>query len=126
VLVFTDADCLARPDWLPVLAGRFADPAVNVVGGGIEFASHNYWTVSDNLSMFYEYLAIQPAGERRQLPSLNLAIRRRVFAEMGGFDERYPRAAGEDADLTIRLRKKGQRLHFEPRAVILHDPPAIV
>jgi cellulose synthase/poly-beta-1,6-N-acetylglucosamine synthase-like glycosyltransferase len=123
VLVFTDADCIARPNWLRVLAGRFTDPDVDVVGGGIEFASQNYWTTSDNLSMFYEFLAIQPAGERRQLPSLNLAIRRKVFTEIGGFDERYPRPAGEDADLTIRLRKKGHTLHFEPGAVIYHDPP---
>jgi cellulose synthase/poly-beta-1,6-N-acetylglucosamine synthase-like glycosyltransferase len=123
VLVFTDADCVARPDWLSMLAARFIDPAVDVVGGGIEFDSHNYWTTSDNLSMFYEYLAIQPAGERRQLPSLNLAIRRRIFAEIGGFDERYPRPAGEDADLTIRLRNKGHHLYFEPGAVIFHDPP---
>ena len=115
ILAFTDADCLPHPDWLAVIAERFADPAVTVLGGGVELDSSNYWTLADNLSMFYEYLAIHPAGERRQLPSLNLAIRRDVFEAVGGFDERYPRPAGEDADLTIRLRRMGHRLYFEPR-----------
>ncbi|HWQ83603.1 MAG TPA: hypothetical protein VN363_03500, partial [Anaerolineales bacterium] len=40
-----------------------------------------------------------------------------------GFDERYPRPAGEDADITIRLRNAGYRLEFEPRAVVTHSPP---
>jgi cellulose synthase/poly-beta-1,6-N-acetylglucosamine synthase-like glycosyltransferase len=122
VLAFTDADCLPSPEWLAILAERFSDPEVNVVGGSVEFGNSNYWMLADNLSMFYEYLAIHPVGERQQLPSLNLAIRRSVFAEVGGFDERYPRPSGEDADLTIRLRKLGYRLHFEPRAVVIHSP----
>jgi GT2 family glycosyltransferase len=57
------------------------------------------------------------------LPSLNLAIRRAVFLAAGGFDERFPQPAGEDADLTIRLREAGHRLYFEPRAAVRHAPP---
>jgi glycosyltransferase involved in cell wall biosynthesis len=124
VIVFTDADCLARPNWLAVLAECFKDPKVTIVGGGVDiFCSRNLWTLADNISMFYEYLDIHPAGERLQLPSLNLAIRRQVFDEVHGFDERYPRPSSEDSDLTIRLRKLGHRLYFEPGAVVIHQPP---
>jgi len=123
VIVFMDADCVARPNWLEVLADRFNDPAVTVVGGGVDFRSNNYWTLADNIAMFYEYLSVHPSAERAQLPSLNLAIRRTVFESVGGFDERYPRPSSEDADLTIRLRKHGHRLFFEPGAVVLHSPP---
>ncbi len=122
ILVFTDADCIASPEWLSILEERFTDPSVSVVGGGIWFSRENYWATSDNLAMFYEFLAFYPAGERQQLPSLNLAVRRKVFKEIGGFDERYPRPSGEDADLSLRLRKHGCRLVFEPRALIFHDP----
>jgi glycosyltransferase involved in cell wall biosynthesis len=123
ILAFTDADCQPHPDWLAVLAECFADPKVTVVGGGVWFNTTNYWTLADNLSMFYEYLAIHQPGERKQLPSLNLSIRRRVFEEIVGFDERYPRPSGEDADLTVRLRKRGHRLYFEPRAIVVHSSP---
>jgi cellulose synthase/poly-beta-1,6-N-acetylglucosamine synthase-like glycosyltransferase len=123
VLVFTDADCIPYPNWLSVLARRFASPDVEIVGGGVEFDTSNYWTLSDNLSMFYEYHTTHANGERSQLPSLNLAIRRSLFNKAGGFDERYPRPAGEDADLTIRLRKLGQHLWLEPTASVFHRPP---
>lgn len=121
VIAFTDADCIARPDWLSVLAKRFGDPAVTVVGGGVAFKAKNYWTLADNIGMFYEYLTSRPPGLRQQLPSLNLAIRRQVFLDIGGFDE--TRRTSEDSDLTIRLRRQGHTLHFEPRAVVVHAPP---
>ena len=123
IIVFTDADCIPDKDWLKVLAERFEPPSVNVVGGGVDFDQTGYWALADNLSMFYEYLSTHSPGKRRQLPSLNLAIRSHVFAEVGGFDERYPRPSGEDADLTIRLRKKGYDLDFEPSAIVTHSPP---
>lgn len=121
VIVFTDSDCLPEPNWLAVLAGRFGDPAVTVVGGGVAFKAENFWTLADNIGMFHEYLTSLPPGQREQLPSLNLAIRRRVFLDIGGFDEN--RRTGEDSDLTIRLRRQGHVLHFEPQAVVVHAPP---
>jgi glycosyltransferase involved in cell wall biosynthesis len=123
VIAFTDADCIAHPDWLAVLAKRFADPSVAVVGGGVDFEDRIYWTLADNIGTFYEYLTSRPPGERAQLPSINLGVRRKLFLEVGGFDERYPRPAGEDSDLTIRLHRKGYILHFEPRAIVKHIPP---
>ena len=123
IIAFTDADCIPHPDWLQRIIRKFEDPSVNVVGGGVEFDTQHYWSLVDNLSMFYEYLSLHPPGERGQLPSLNLALRSQVFHELGGFDERYLRPAGEDADLTIRLRQKGYRLDFEPQAVVYHAPP---
>lgn len=122
IIAFLDADCIALPDWLATLAERFQDPHTTVVGGGVTFATTNYWTLADNVAMFYTNLATQPPGERQILPSLNLAIRRGVFEQLHGFDERYPRAAGEDSDLCIRLRQQGHRLYFEPRAVVRHSP----
>jgi len=70
-----------------MLAERFTDPSVMVVGGGVDIRSHNFWTLADNISMFCNYLTSRPPGLRQQLPSLNLAIRRQVFHDVGGFDE---------------------------------------
>jgi glycosyltransferase involved in cell wall biosynthesis len=123
ILAFTDADCIVDTNWLAVLDERFADSQVEVLGGGVTFDEGNYWTFADNFSMFYNYMAELPRGTRKHLPSLNLAIRRDVFWACGGFDERYPRPSGEDTDLTLRLRRQGQILHFDPRAVVHHVPP---
>jgi HAD superfamily hydrolase (TIGR01662 family) len=39
-----------------------------------------------------------------------MAYRREVLVEVGGFDERFPRAYREDADLALRVRRAGFRL----------------
>ncbi|WP_438388020.1 HAD-IIIA family hydrolase [Actinopolyspora saharensis] len=40
----------------------------------------------------------------------DIAYRREVLARLGGFDERFPRAFREDADLALRARARGYRL----------------
>jgi len=51
-----------------------------------------------------------------------LSIRRELFTALGGFDQRFPGAAGEDIDLSWRLRQQGHSLLFEPRAIVYHRP----
>jgi GT2 family glycosyltransferase len=122
ILCFTDADCVADPHWLAVLVGRYADPSVHVVGGGVAFPNprDNYWTACDNLSWFHEVLVSAPAGRRDCLPTLNFSLRREVVAKVGGMDETFLRAAGEDTEWTTRMRLAGYELHFEPRAIVHH------
>src|SRR5690606_34077474 len=40
----------------------------------------------------------------------DMAYRRSVLEEVGGFDERFPRAYREDADLALRVTRAGHRL----------------
>jgi len=120
VVCFIDSDCVPQPNWLEILMARFADPAVSVVGGGIDFPQKGYWSRCDALASAYEQLSFQPAGTRRQLPSMNFSARRAVLLDFGGFDKSYPYPSGEDADLCMRLRQQDYTLHFEPQARISH------
>ena len=122
ILAFLDSDCIPNPNWVEVIAKLFSNPNIHVIGGGVTFEEKNYWTLADNISMFYEYYYKNPPGVRLILPSLNFAIRKEVFDEVGGFDERYKIPSGEDADFTIRLRNKGYLLIFEPYAIVNHQP----
>lgn len=56
----------------------------------------------------------------RQFYTANASVRRRHVIRAGGFDERYRRA--EDVDLAYRLAALGLCFHFEPRAVVTHEP----
>ncbi len=120
-LLFTDADCIATPDWATHMLTCFAH-GHTVVGGGVNIASESstYWTLCDNLLTLTT--SLESTSAMWYLPSLNFGIRRALFLALGGFDETFPGAAGEDVDFSLRLQQHGERLHFEPAAQITHRP----
>lgn len=52
--------------------------------------------------------------------SNNIALNRKRFLELGGFDARFPSAAGEDRELCRRWLNTGYAMHYQPSAVIHH------
>jgi cellulose synthase/poly-beta-1,6-N-acetylglucosamine synthase-like glycosyltransferase len=69
-----------------------------------------------------------PAGSATSLPAylpnVNLAVRRTVIRQVGGYDAAC--TAGEDADLCVRAARAGWVLYYEPRARVHHEPRADV
>ena len=49
-----------------------------------------------------------------------LLIRGDLFAEMGGFDERYAPAYYEESDFCLSLRKKGYKVLYQPAVNVIH------
>jgi GT2 family glycosyltransferase len=121
LFLLLDADCIPRTDWLARHLARHR-ASEQVVGGAVALKGSNYWAQSDNVSMFHEFVPQHPPGSRFLLPTLNLSLRREVFKTVGGMDETFPGAAAEDADWTIRIRRAGYRLYFDPSAVVAHAP----
>lgn len=116
-LLFVDSDCFVQPGWLRAqLAARAA--GARVVGGSVLPEGASYWALVYNLAMFYGSLPSLPPGTRPALPTLNLGFERAVFERVGTFDEELPRAT--DLDWTVRARRAGYTLHFEPRAAVSH------
>ncbi len=62
-------------------------------------------------------------GEVMFLEACNMAFRRNIFWELGGFDESYG-GVGEwsEPDLCFRIRKKGYKLWFTQEARLYHEP----
>jgi cellulose synthase/poly-beta-1,6-N-acetylglucosamine synthase-like glycosyltransferase len=54
------------------------------------------------------------------LPNVNLALRRKLIEDIGGYDEAC--VAGEDADLCIRAACAGWAQFFDPGARTYHEP----
>jgi GT2 family glycosyltransferase len=120
ILVFIDSDCIAAPNWLQTLVDRFRDPGVHLVGGGLVFDEDDYWTLCDNIAILYAWLSTSPGNTRSFLASLNMALQRAAWEKIGGFDESFAKA--EDTEFSIRARRAGYRLYFEPGAVVTHRP----
>lgn len=121
IVLLLDSDCIPEPHWLATHVAAQANGHA-VIGGGILIDSKNYWTQSDNVSMFHDFVAQLPEGPRKDLPTLNMSVSRAVIDAVGGFDESFPGAAGEDSDWAMRIKRAGFSLHFVPTAAVRHAP----
>ena len=119
-LAFTDDDCRPRSGWLEALAAAFENAPRDVLGGHTEnaFPENACSTASQVLVSFIVAYFLEKGAPI--FPSNNLAVARTVFEEVKGFDTRFPRAAGEDRELSDRFLAQGFSLRLVPEAVIDH------
>ncbi|WP_339854118.1 glycosyltransferase [uncultured Nisaea sp.] len=128
----------ANPDWLTELVAEAARPEIGLVGAkllypdrtvqhaGIAFsgehvARHTNIGISQNDGGYW--------GRAMQAQSLSavtgacMVMRRKVFEEVGGFDEALAVDFG-DIDLCLRVRKAGYRILWTPHALLIHHESA--
>ncbi len=109
-LAFLDDDCEPQPGWIEALAA--ATTGADVIEGR---------TVAPGAkdTPFEEHIE---NTDGNVLWSCNLAIRRELFERLGGFDEDFAIAGGEDMELAWRIRQAGLRVTFA-RDALVHHPP---
>jgi GT2 family glycosyltransferase len=116
LLVFSDPDVYARPDWLAALVAAHRSRGGVVVGA---LADHGTsWSERGiHLCKFSKWLPGQPAGDVDNCPTANLLVPRRLFEAIGGL--RADHFLG-DAWFSWQLRARGEVLHFAPDAIVVH------
>lgn len=119
LLFFIDADCVAEPDLIERHVAHHSFQR-RAVGGSYAPATRSFWTLSDHLASYSEFMPQASPGARPYLLSGNMSLNRQLFHELGGFDERFAGAAGEDVELSLRLESARIALFFEPGAVVHH------
>ncbi len=125
IVAFTDDDCRPERGWVRALAACIDQDADALAGGRTVNAlpDNLYATASQLLiSYLYDYYN-RSLGAAAFLTSNNFAMRADRFHAVGGFDERFPLAAGEDRDLCDRWLRNGMRLVYTPDAVVRHAHP---
>jgi GT2 family glycosyltransferase len=120
ILAYTDDDCVVESSWLIHLTRPFERPEIGAAGGP------NIPPAPVNRSQACVISA--PGGPAHVLltdtmaehvPGCNLAVRRSVFDELGGFQPEY-HAAGDDVDFCWRLIEKGYVIAFDAAAMVWH------
>jgi GT2 family glycosyltransferase len=140
ILVFTDDDVNVEEGWLDAVRDGMADPAVALVGGPVKprwQATVPRWIrrARDRHPRLGAPIALLDYGDRpvelgaRTVLGANLAVRREVFARVGGFPTHLGKLrgtllSGEDHELCRRVQDTGFRAMYVPDAGVRHWVPA--
>lgn len=134
VLLNNDID-IADPDWLTELVAQASRPEVGAAGAKLLYpdgrVQHAGLMLGPPASAVHQYRFAErdAPGHLGQLVLAHglsavtgacLALRRAVFAEMGGLDERNLTVTFNDVDLCLRLRARGYRVIWTPHAALFH------
>lgn len=137
VVAFTDDDVTVEPTWLENLTVGLRKSQCAGVGGRVlpdsSFSPPRWLSVDGQYAL--APLAIFDRGleaiELTETPfGNNMAFRKEVFSKHGNFRIDLGPQPGsgnpqksEDAEFGQRLLAAGERLHYEPSAVLYHDVP---
>jgi GT2 family glycosyltransferase len=109
-VAFIDGDCVADSHWLHGL--RDGLRSSDIVAGKTTTVGNTAYGNLERVELFQR-------GSDVTYPSCNLAYRRTLFEELGGFDPRFITA--EDIDLNLRAVQRGAQIAYRPDALVLHQ-----
>jgi GT2 family glycosyltransferase/glycosyltransferase involved in cell wall biosynthesis/cell division septum initiation protein DivIVA len=134
-VVLLNSDTEVTPQWLEHLLEPFDEPDVGAVGarlvypdGQLQEAGSIIWSDGNGWNYgkggWAHRFDVMRRREVDYCSAACLAVRRSVWTELGGFDERYAPAYYEDADLCFGIRNLGMKVIYQPRALIVHHEGA--
>jgi glycosyltransferase involved in cell wall biosynthesis len=136
VVALTDDDVLVADDWIATIRQLFRDSRLDLVGGRVDpswerpapgwlhlDADEHYGRMASPLALLH-YGEPQDLGPRTAVGS-NMAVRRRVLEEIGGFAPHLGRQrgtllCGEDHEFTQRAVAGGYRCEYRPELRVRH------
>ena len=138
VLAFTDDDVTVEPTWLQNLTASL-DKGEWVGAGGRTFPEKSFslprWLAQGTRHTLAPLAVFDRGPEARELTEApfgnNMAFKKGVFEKYGGFrTDLGPRPGAqdpqksEDSEFGVRLLFAGERLWYEPSAIVYHAVPA--
>src|SRR5262249_25913001 len=124
IVAFLDADAECHPEWPFHLVLSMEDAGVSATGGpnlppnGAPFAER---AVAESPGGPVHVLISDDRAEH--VPGCNMAFRKDVLTESGGFDPVFT-AAGDDVHVCWNLLDGGHEIAFSPTAQVRHHRPA--
>jgi len=120
-VLFIDSDAVVPPGWRSMLQQSidFGTQAVQATYGPVAAGNH----AATFYKNFYYYYTFTKRMRSRYITGCGtffFAVKRSVFEELGGFDERIPGASVEDAEFAARLVGAGGRILMAPEIEVFH------
>jgi glycosyltransferase involved in cell wall biosynthesis len=119
LLLYCDADDVVDPGWMAAYVTAATDEGCDLMGGFVDDVSlndprHAEWRHSPPRDRLPEKMDFLPLAI-----SANLAIRRSVLFDIGGWNEAYGEGCN-DVELSWRAQVAGYRLCYVPDAVVAY------
>lgn len=122
-LAFTDSDCLVHEDWLTELLKCFDDKNIGVVCGSYGIANkESLLARCIHAEIRFRHTKLMPEFPKA-FGGYNFCARKEVFSAVGGFNETYRYASGEDNELSYKILHAGYRIKFNRQALVDHYHP---
>jgi glycosyltransferase involved in cell wall biosynthesis len=120
LLVFVDSDCVPADDAFVSEHLAAIERGAEVSFGQVCTPGHGFW---DRMQRETNEARRRAAarGEAWMSTTANVAITRKAFDAVGGFDPVFDRYGFEDRDLFIRLERSGARACHTAGARVLHE-----
>ncbi len=129
ILVFTDSDCRVSTDWLYNIYNRFLINDADAIMGRLILKPSTL--LGDAISAlgfpaggaigFDKIWRVDTDGFTDSLSTCNCAVKKDVFFKVGGFDETFPLAGGEDSYFAYDLIKSNYRIKYCPDVLVYHE-----
>jgi glycosyltransferase involved in cell wall biosynthesis len=124
ILAFTDDDCYPASDFLQRVWSAFSDPALGYISGRITLHDPADYPISINVSTTPETFAPRSFIHVGAVQGANIAFRREVLLEIGGFDPLFGAGcslfAAEDLDAAARASAAGWKGEYRPEVAVSH------
>jgi GT2 family glycosyltransferase len=138
VVLFNDDLEVSSPDWLTAMLEYSQEPEVGAVGAKLLYPDGRLQHIGMVLGVagvaahaYHQHPGVSPGYSGSAVMVRNysavtgacLMSRRDAFAQVGGFDERFP-VDFNDVDYCLRLGRAGYRVVFTPFAQLYHHESA--
>jgi glycosyltransferase involved in cell wall biosynthesis len=121
LLLFIDADVCVKPDTIGRAVAEFdKDPTLDALMGSYDRSPAVSHFVSQYRNLLHSYVHQSNPGKAGSFWAGCGAIRKSVFLEFGGFDEKYQAPAIEDIELGYRMAQANRNLLLCPDVQVKH------
>jgi GT2 family glycosyltransferase len=113
LLAFIDADCVVCKGYRTNLLAAFKEPDVGASGSKVNLPNNPHW-----IEKAWYSQKRGTAAKVNYINSGNLAVRKKIFDQLGGFDETL--TTGEDSEFCWRLNQAGSLVVENPAVRVIH------
>jgi glycosyltransferase involved in cell wall biosynthesis len=121
LVLFIDDDCVPDRGWIRAMLDEPWPEGAGAIGGRIISTGEETWVARYCRHVGFDEFP-PPDGSLRFVNTANCAYLRRAILEVGGFEELFRGACGEDHDLARTVVARGYRLEYRAGAVVHHYP----